>query len=85
MGVAGLEMRRLTMDLNYLFVRQQVERSLATSAASAPARAAHEALARQYELEIERHSGGQIVFPWHRQGAAAERESDYQISGRPTR
>jgi len=67
------------VDLNYLFLRQQTERSLAAAANNAAARAAHEEMARQYELEIERKSGGQIVFPWHGQHAAAEQ----RISVRP--
>lgn len=50
------------MDLNYLFLRQQVERTLAEHAASVAAREAHEEMARQYELEIERMSRGQITF-----------------------
>lgn len=54
------------MDLNYLFLRQQVERSLADAAASEAARSAHEALARAYELQIERESDGRILFQWHR-------------------
>jgi hypothetical protein len=37
-------------------------------------------MARRYELEIERKSGGQIVFPWHGQHAAAEQ----RISARPS-
>ena len=68
------------MDLNYLFLRQQTERSLAAAANNAAARAAHEEMARQYELEIERKSGGQIVFPWHGQRAFAEQ----RISARPS-
>jgi hypothetical protein len=36
-------------------------------------------MARQYELEIERKSGGQIVFGWHGQHATAEQ----RISARP--
>jgi hypothetical protein len=63
------------MDINYLFLRQQVERSLAATCANPAAREAHEGLARQYELEIERQSGGRIVFPWHRNGAASARPS----------
>jgi hypothetical protein len=55
------------MDLNYVFHRQQVERSLAENAASKAAREAHEELARAYELAIERKSGGRIMFPWHRE------------------
>jgi len=54
------------MDLNYVFLRQQVERSLARSADSVAAREAHEELARAYEREIEKKSGGRILFPWHR-------------------
>jgi hypothetical protein len=61
------------MDLNYLFLRQQVERSLADAADSLAARQAHEDLARAYELQIERKSGGRIAFPWHRdQGEPSE-------------
>ncbi|HEX6783401.1 MAG TPA: hypothetical protein VF098_01930 [Sphingomicrobium sp.] len=56
------------MDLNYVFLRQQVERSLARASESEEARQAHEELARAYELQIERKSGGRIVFPWHRKG-----------------
>jgi hypothetical protein len=51
------------MDLNYVFLRQQVERSLAKNSASDAARKAHEELARAYELEIERMSAGRISFP----------------------
>ena len=58
------------MDLNYLFLRQQVERSLADAADSAAARSAHEGLARAYELEIERESGGRIIFPSHHSATA---------------
>ncbi|HEY7959163.1 MAG TPA: hypothetical protein VID20_03800 [Sphingomicrobium sp.] len=50
------------MDLNYVFLRQQVERSLAKSADSEAAREAHKELARAYELQIERKSGGRIFF-----------------------
>jgi hypothetical protein len=50
------------MDLNYLFLRQQVERSRARAAASDEARKAHEDMAREYEREIERQSGGRIHF-----------------------
>lgn len=50
------------MDLNYLFLRQQVERSFASAARSKAAREAHEEMARSYELAIEHRSGGKIVF-----------------------
>lgn len=45
------------MDLNYLFHRQQVERSRAEGAASESARRAHEELARRYEEQIEALAG----------------------------
>jgi hypothetical protein len=51
------------MDLNYLFHRQQVERSRAKAATSAPARQAHEALARQYERQIEQLTAESFTFP----------------------
>ena len=54
------------MDLNYAFLRQQVERTLAEASGSEAARKAHEELARAYELQIQRKSGGRIIFPWHR-------------------
>lgn len=54
------------MDLNYLFRRQQIERSLADSARSDEARQAHEEMAQAYEQAIERKSRGRIVFPWQR-------------------
>ena len=63
------------MDINYLFLRQQVERSLAASCHNAAAREAHEGLARQYELEIERMSGGRIIFPSLRDAAFSARPS----------
>ena len=55
------------MDLNYLFHRQQVERSRAEAANSQEARQAHLILACEYEREIERMSGGRISFA-HRPG-----------------
>jgi septal ring factor EnvC (AmiA/AmiB activator) len=68
------------MDLNYLFLRQQVERIRAEAAKNAAARDAHEEMARQYELEIERKSGGRIAFPWHRKPDAVDPGSDRLIS-----
>ena len=50
------------MDLNYLLHRQQVERSRAKAARSKGARHAHEELARQYEQQIERLAGGELVI-----------------------
>lgn len=51
------------MDLNYLFLRQQMERTFADAAKSAAAREAHEEMARAYEVAIERESDGRIAFP----------------------
>jgi hypothetical protein len=51
------------MDLNYLFHRQQVERSRAGAASSDEARRAHLILANRYEQQIEELSGGRISFP----------------------
>ena len=41
------------IDLNYLFHRQQVERSRAETAKTQAARDTHAALARRYEEQIE--------------------------------
>jgi hypothetical protein len=71
------------MDLNYVFLRQQVERSLAASAGSPAARKAHDELARAYELTIERKSGGRIMFPSHRQ-TMAESQSEQLINVLPS-
>jgi hypothetical protein len=51
------------LDLNYLFHRQQVERSRAEVADSEAARAAHEGLARQYEDRIEELTADGFRFP----------------------
>jgi len=51
------------MDLNYLFHRQQVEKSRADSASSDEARQAHEELAREYERQIAKLSRGDLNFP----------------------
>jgi hypothetical protein len=56
------------VDLNYLFHRQQVERTRAETAKSEAARLAHELLASEYEQRIERLSNGDVKFPaerWH--------------------
>ena len=54
-----------SMDLNYLFHRQQVERSKASSGDFEAVRKAHEELAKLYEDEIERASDGKVSFPVH--------------------
>ena len=51
------------MDLNYLFRRQQVERSRAETADSDAARQAHEELAARYERQIEDQTDGSVRFP----------------------
>lgn len=50
------------MDINYLFLRQQVERSRAEAATSSIARNIHERLADEYERQIEQVTDGRIVF-----------------------
>ncbi|MEO6225104.1 MAG: hypothetical protein ABIO80_04570 [Sphingomicrobium sp.] len=57
-----LETPEQFMDLNYLFHRQQVERSLSDSAASDAARQIHSELAREYERQIEQLSCGPLSF-----------------------
>lgn len=52
------------MDLNHMFLRQQVERSLADRSPSEAARRAHEELARRYERKIEKKTEGRILFRW---------------------
>ena len=53
----------MILDLNYLFHRQQVERSRADGAQSGAARAAHEGLAKQYEEQIEELTADGFHFP----------------------
>ena len=50
------------MDLNYLFHRQQVERTKAESAISEAARRVHAELAQEYERKIEQLSEGGVSF-----------------------
>jgi hypothetical protein len=50
------------MDLNYLFRRQQIERSRAQTASSDAARQAHEELAACYERQIKEQTAGEITF-----------------------
>jgi hypothetical protein len=50
------------VDINYLFLRQQTERSRADAAASAIARKIHEQLANEYERLIEDATEGRISF-----------------------
>lgn len=50
------------MDLNYLFHRQQVERTRSKTAESQEARTAHEELARRYEERIEELTAEEFHF-----------------------
>jgi hypothetical protein len=50
------------MDINYLFRRQQIERSRAKAAASDVARRLHEQLAGEYERRIEEVTKGRVSF-----------------------
>lgn len=50
------------VDINYLFLRQQTERSRAAGAASDIARKIHDQLANEYERLIEDATQGRISF-----------------------
>ena len=50
------------MDVNYLFLRQQMERSRAATATSDVARSIHEQLANEYERLIEHATQGRVTF-----------------------
>jgi hypothetical protein len=63
------------MDLNYLFLRQQVERTRADEAESAEARTAHDQLARCYEYRISRATDGRIRFQ-HEETPSADRQQN---------
>ena len=62
------------MDLNYLFYRQQIERSRAESASASPIRRIHEELAVGYEAAISRATRpaekSQPQFQWRAPGPA---------------
>lgn len=60
------------MDINYLFHRQQTERSRAQTATSGVARKIHEQLADEYERLIEEATGGRISFISAQPSASAE-------------
>jgi hypothetical protein len=51
------------VDLNYLFHRQQVERSRSETAETQEARTVHEELAKRYEKRIETVTGDDYRFP----------------------
>lgn len=50
------------VDINYLFLRQQTEKSRAATATSDVARRIHEQLADEYERLIEDATDGRITF-----------------------
>jgi hypothetical protein len=50
------------VDINYLFLRQQTERSRANAATSDIARNIHEQLANEYERLIEDATEGRVRF-----------------------
>ena len=50
------------MDINYLFLRQQTEKSRAATATSDVARKIHEQLANQYERLIDEATNGRVSF-----------------------
>jgi len=50
------------VDINYLFLRQQTERSRARTATSDVARRIHEQLADEYERLIEDATAGRVSF-----------------------
>jgi len=50
------------VDINYLMLRQQTERSRAETATSVAARKIHEQLADEYERLIEDATQGRIAF-----------------------
>jgi hypothetical protein len=50
------------VDINYLFLRQQIEKSRADGAASDVARRIHEQLANEYERLIEDATEGRVMF-----------------------
>jgi hypothetical protein len=58
------------VDINYLFLRQQMERSRARTATSDVARQIHEQLAAEYERLIESATAGRITFPSSARSAA---------------
>ena len=67
------------MDLNYLFHRQQVERTRAEAAQSEEARVAHEQLARCYETQINEATEGDFAFPRRIPGSARPKPDVQQV------
>ena len=63
------------MDINYLMLRQQTERSRAETATSVVARKIHEQLADEYERLIEDATQGRISFMRSAHGDAARQHT----------
>jgi hypothetical protein len=61
------------VDINYLFLRQQMERSRAKTATSPVARKIHERLAKEYERQIEEATRGRVTFVHRAASARAKR------------
>lgn len=59
------------MDINYLMLRQQTERSRAETATSVVARKIHEQLAAEYERLIQDATQGRIAFARPERGSPA--------------
>lgn len=62
------------MDINYLFLRQQIERSRARAATSDVARRIHEQLADEYERLIADATGGRVTFAYSHPASVAPAE-----------
>lgn len=71
-------MRRPHVDINYLFLRQQIERSRAQAAESDVARRIHEQLADEYERLIEDATGGRVTFAYSQRASRDERSFSRQ-------
>jgi len=59
---SGTRTAEAKVDINYLFLRQQMERSRAATATSPIARNIHEQLATEYERMIEEATDGRVTF-----------------------
>jgi hypothetical protein len=60
------------VDINYLFLRQQMERMRADAATTDVARQIHEQLANEYERLIEDATKGRVTFVRPRAAAATD-------------
>jgi hypothetical protein len=60
------------VDINYLFLRQQMEKSRSEAAGSDVARKIHEQLAGEYERLIEDATAGRISFVQDQRGQVGD-------------